>query len=217
MNEHVGAAEAAAILREIDAEQRRVRNDRAPDLRLLFAVWGAAWIVGYLAIALVLNDVVRLPLWGAIVVAIGAVTLAIIVSTVHSARRGRGSRGPSVVQGAIYGNTYPLAFAIVALFGWRLAEGGSSAAVVQWYWVAMPSLVVGALSIVGALLFDDRANLAIGAAILVVAVISLLVTAPANFYVAAGGGVIMLAYAIVESLRPGTLSGPLIGSVNGRA
>lgn len=184
----------------------------APDGRLLNLVWASAWILGYLAVFLGFapsGDPVIPPAVGIAVAAVVLLT-AIVVSAVHSARRGTGARGPTTVLGAIYGNVYPIGFALIGVFGWRLASSGASEEVLLWYWVALPCLLIGALGVAAAAMWNDRSQLVIGAWVLVVALISLVPAPPFNLLAGVVGGLGFLALVVVESRRPDLVTGPIV-------
>ncbi len=217
MNDDVQETDPAAILRTIDADRESARTALAPNAQLLYATWGIAWIVGFLAVSLafVPVDEPLIPLAASIAVAAAALVAAIVVSTVHSVRKNTGSRGPSMVHGAIFGNLFPVGFALTGLLGWRLTSGGVPPEAMLAYWVAVPCLIIGLLSAAGALLANDRSQLVFGIWILVVGLGSLALTPPYTLLAGAAGGVGFVALAIVERARPALTSGPITRGSDG--
>ena len=201
----------AEILQAIDAEQLHAKTALAPNARLLYATWGAAWVVGFLALylAFVPVDEPVLPLYAGLLIGAGALVAAIALSATHSVRRASGSRGPSVVQGAIYGNIFPVAFTLMGLLGWRLASAGVPTTTMLSYWVAAPCLIVGVLFVAGAAMWNDRSQLVFGIWTLVIGLISVALPPPHNLLAGVLGGLGFLALAFIHSLRPTLTSGPI--------
>lgn len=201
----------AEILNAIDAEQLHAQSALAPNARLLYTTWGAAWVIGFLALYLAFAPVGDpvLPLIGGLLIGAGALVAAIVLSAMHSVRRASGSRGPSVVQGAIYGNIFPVAFTLMGLLGWRLASAGVPTTTMLSYWIAAPCLIVGALFLAGAAMWNDRSQLVFGLWTVVIGLISVALPPPHNLLAGVLGGLGFLALAVIHSLRPTFTSGPI--------
>ena len=201
----------AKILRAIDAEQLHAQNALTPNAKLLYTTWGVAWVTGVLALylAVIPVDAPVLPLFAGLLIGAGALVAAIALSATHSARRASGSRGPSVVQGAIYGNIFPVAITLMGLLGWRLASAGVPITTMLSYWVAAPCLIVGVLFVAGAAMWNDRSQLVFGIWTLVIGLISVALPPPHNLLAGVLGGLGFLALAFVHSLRPTFTSGPI--------
>ncbi|ALJ18941.1 hypothetical protein [Microbacterium sp. No. 7] len=214
-SEHDG--DPSAILRAIDDEQRQAQRALSPNPVLLYTTWGVAWIVGFLAFYATFVPAERPVLPFAAGAAIGAAVLvgAIVLSAVHSARRGAGSRGPSMVQGAIYGNAFGVAFTLMGLLGWRLMSAGVSVETMLSYWLAASCLVVGILIVVGAAMWNDRSQLIFGCWTLAVGFVSLAVAPPHNLLVGVVGGVGFLVLAVLEVVRPRLTSGQIARATDG--
>lgn len=211
------AADPAAILRAIADDSSSAKTAMAPNARLLYITWGAAWIVSFAALFLAFapDGALSLPLVSGLIIAALSVAGAIVISTVHSVRRGTGTRGPSVIQGAIFGNIYPVAFAVTGLLGWRLTSAGIPVEVMLSYWMAGPCLVIGTLSVAGAVLWNDRSQLVFGIWILIVGLGSLAVPPPYSLLAGIVGGVGFLGLAIIETAKPALTSGPITSVVHG--
>jgi len=201
----------AEILRAIDAEQLHAQSALAPNAKLLYTAWGTAWVVLFLALYLAYVPVGEpvLPLFAGLLIGAGAFITAIALSGTHSARRASGSRGPSVVQGAIYGNIFPVAFTLMGLLGWRLTSAGVPTITMLSYWVAAPCLIVGVLFVAGAAMWNDRSQLVFGIWTLVIGLISVALPPPHNLLAGVLGGLGFLALAFVHSRRPSLTSGPI--------
>lgn len=211
MDHETHDVDAAHLLRTIDADRERTQASLAPDVRLLYSVWGVAWIIGFTAAFLGSYPwgAPILPLWIALVIAGAALVAAIVISAVHSARRGSGMRGPSNVRGAITGNAFPLAFLVLGALGFRLAVAGTPPDAMLAYWVVGVCLVIGALGVVGAAMWNDRGQLAFSAWVLVVGFVAAWI--PGAFVLLAGavGGLGFLALGILAAARPRLVTGPI--------
>ncbi|MEG2576393.1 MAG: hypothetical protein RSA54_01520, partial [Glutamicibacter sp.] len=145
----------ARILRGIESDAQQAREGMSPNQQLLFSIWGGAWIIAFLGLYLALapQGSPLLPPAVGIGTAVASFLIAIVTSGVHSAKRGSGTKGPSMAQGAIYGNTFSLGMIITALLGWRLhAEGLSSMGMATFALTGL-CLVIGVLVVAGSVLF----------------------------------------------------------------
>lgn len=184
----------------VDAQRRAVR-DATVDDRLLFAVWGVAWVVGYGA-----------RWWGAtqdpggpaegVAAALFGVCLvtALAVTLVHVLRATRGVRGVSRSTGAMYGWAWFLGFAAQGTIVGGLARAGADDVVLTTAANGIALLVVGLLYLAGGALWQEKPLYALGAWILVMTVVTSLVGLPAGYLVmAAGGGGGLLVGALVAT------------------
>lgn len=133
---------------------------------------------------------------------------AIALSATHSTLKGSGSRGLPVVQGANYGNVFPVALTFMGLLGWRLSSAGVPLTVTLSYWVAVPCLIVDVMFVAGAAMWNGRSQLAFGARTLVVGHASVALPSPHNLVGDLVGGIGFLVLAIIQSTRPSLTSGP---------
>lgn len=201
----------ADILRAIEDERLHAESAMTPNARLLYGSWGVAWLIGFAALyaAFVPTDQPLLPFWLGALIGAAALVAAIVLSATHSARKGSGARGPSVVQGAIYGNVFPVAFTLMGLLGWRLASAGVPLSIMLSYWVTLPCLVVGVLFLAGAAMWNDRSQLVFGAWTLIVGLVSVALPPPYNLLAGVAGGIGFLVLALIQSARPSLTSGPI--------
>jgi len=194
----------AASAALIETQRARVAAATDLDARLLFGVWGAAWLVGFAALYAVALDPPLLgwPAWSAGALFAALLVAAMVVTAVHIASRSKGVRGVSSRAGAMYGWGWGLSFGGVAALGSALARAGASAEVMQLVMTVVPALLVGALYMVGAAMSGSRTQFALGAWIAAVTIVAATVGAPgilAVMSVAGGGG--MLVGAVLEQLR----------------
>lgn len=196
----------AASAALIEAQRARVAAATDIDGRLLFGVWGVAWLLGFGAMYSVAIDPPLLgwPAWLAGVVFAGLLVVALVITAVHIAIRSAGVRGVSASAGAMYGWGWILSFTGVGALGSGLARSGASPEVMQLVMTVVPALLVGALYMAGAAIWGSRTQFALGAWIVVVTVAAAAVGPPhllAVMSVAGGGG--MLVGAAGEHLRRG--------------
>lgn len=195
------AASAALI-----AEQRaRVEAATDVDGRLLFATWGIAWLLGFgLLWAVGLDEpVVAMSRGAALAVFFGLLIAAMVVTAVHLARQTTGVRGTSAVQGAMYGWSWFLGFAVIAALSRALAVAGASSEVVTITTTIVPALLVGSLYMAGGAIWADRTQFVLGAWICLAATLAAVVGLPHLLLVMAlaGGGGMLATAVVVHVLR----------------
>jgi hypothetical protein len=104
-------AESLALIRQ---ERAAVASTIELNPLLYYLPWGLAWLIGYGLLFLRYGPdgrvFVALPDWLPLVVLFTAIALAMVSTTVVSARRGRGVQGRSSWQGTAYGFAWFLAF-----------------------------------------------------------------------------------------------------------
>lgn len=187
---------AAELLELLEAEQERAARAIEPDPRLIFAVWGAAWLIGFLGLWASTSAASPVEV-SEITAGLGffvLFVLAVVVTVVHIGRRTAGVRGVSSRVGAMYG------------WGWFLSFGALSAIMTgtrsqvpleTWslLWAVLSGLVVGALYLAGGALWQDRVQYGLGVWILVSSAAGGLAGYPHAYLVMAlaGGGGFLLA------------------------
>lgn len=190
--------DAAAALALIEAQQARVATELDVDARLLYGVWGVAWLVGFGAQAATSGDDPLLPLSRG--VAITALVLlligAMVVTGVHVARATRGVRGRSGTTGAMYGAAWMLSFAALPVVMTGVDRLGAPEPVLDLLWTTLPCLLVGVLYVMGAAVWQDKLGFGLGVWIIVVTALGSLAGLPALYVVmslAGGGGFLVAA------------------------
>ncbi len=203
--------DAAGILEAIETDRRRTQAALTPDARLLYGVWGGAWIIGFAAVFLGCFPGERpiIPLAAGLVIGGAALVAAVVVSAVHAARRGGAMRGPSNVQGAIYGNAFPVAFLLVGVLGFRLAVSGVPPETMLAYWVVGPCLVIGVLGLAGAAMWNDRGQLLLSAWVLWVGFVAAWIPGAFVLLAGVGGGLGFLVLALLATRRPSLVARPI--------
>jgi len=198
----------------IASQQERVRTGAAVDSRLLFLVWGAAWLIGYGALWLAVKDLdVYRPPSGAFIVFGLCISSAVVFTIVHSVRRAAGMRGPSVTAGAMYGWAWGLGFLLQAALIGAFVNAGASHELVALASNGLACLIVGLLYMAGGAMDQEPALFWLGVWILVVAAVASSVGLHLTFLVmalAGGGG--FLVGAGIEHARRRARRGPAFGS-----
>lgn len=197
--------DAAESLRIIAAQRTVVARDTTPDGRLIFGVWGVAWLLGYLAMYLSSDESHAPAPWAGAAFA-ALLASAIVVTAVHTSRRSAGLRGESSRVGAMYGTAWVVCFIVgFALIGriasWAVdVEGGG--AIITIASNGISCLIVAALYMAGGAVWDDRRMFLLGLWIGVVVTAATVVGTPYLYLVMAlaGGGGFLVA-AVVEHVR----------------
>lgn len=188
----------AETLRMIREQQEAARDATEPDGRLLFSAWGLAWLIGYLAMWLSARDTGRVESWAGWVLS-GCIVGAVAFTIVHSVTRTSGTRGTSARLGAMYGWSWFLAFTALGVLLGAMAGAGASYEVMAIAANGFACMIVGLLYIACALLFEETRLYALGAWMLVTAVVAAFAGIPHTYLVmavAGGGG--FLAMALIE-------------------
>ena len=189
----------------VAAQRARVAEATDVDPRLLFGVWGAAWLVGFGALYAVAGD--RPLVDGDPDLALGLFALiilaAVAVTATHIARRTAGVHGGSAVQGAMYGWSWFLGFVGVFALAAALTDAGADPVVVQTAMTVVPPTLVGVLYMAGAAIWRDRTQFALGVWISAVTIAAAFVGLPSMLAVmaVAGGGGMLVAGAVSAGRR----------------
>ncbi|MEP7762835.1 hypothetical protein [Sanguibacter sp. 25GB23B1] len=200
----------AESLRIIADQQAKVHS-ADPDARLMFGIWGAAWLVGYLALYLTSNgalpggraveDIVVPATWSFILFSV-CIAGAMATTIVYTLRCTTGVQGPSKRFGVMYGWTWCIAFVAMSIVLGGFVEAGASHQVVYLAANALSCLIVGVLYMASGAFWQDIRQYALGVWIILVAAISLYAGLPGTYLVMAvlgGGG--LFAGAFLEHLR----------------
>lgn len=193
-----GGPEAAAALALIEAQQARVVTELDVDARLLYGAWGTAWLLGFGALAAASGVDPLLPVGRGVALVALFVLLAgaMVLTGVQVARATRGVRGPSGTSGAMYGGAWLLAFASLPVVMAGVERIGAPTQVLDLLWTTLPCLLVGALYVMGAAVWQDKLQFGLGAWIIVVTGLGSLAGLPAMYVVmslAGGGGFLVAA------------------------
>ena len=108
----------------IEAQRAKVVSATDVDGRLLFGLWGIAWLLGFGGLWATALDEPLVDVAPATALAVFMVLIltAVVLTIVHVARRSAGVHGASAQQGAMYGWAWFLAFMGVAALGYALGQ-----------------------------------------------------------------------------------------------
>jgi hypothetical protein len=197
MNQN-SAGDAREMLDLIDGQQRRVDRGHRLPVVWLYAIWGFAWLVGFLALSLA-----QLGVFDAVAAGILFAVLilgSIVASAVVGSRIGRGVRGQSQFAGTVYGVSWSVCSIAFALVGIGLLSQGMADDLAGIYFPSAYALMCGTLYLAGAALWHDVLQLALGAALLVAgSVAPFLGLGPNLLFMAIAGGVIFGTGAVVTA------------------
>ncbi|MCC2333713.1 hypothetical protein [Cellulomonas wangsupingiae] len=186
----------------VAAQRRRVR-DTDVDNRLMFGVWGVAWLVGYAAqwwTATTSPTHTSTGRGGLVFAAVAAV--AMVITIVHVARATHGIAGTSQQVGIMYGWAWAIGFTGQGLIVAGVVGAGANPVVIAVVANGIACVVVGLLYMAGGALWREVSMYLIGAWMIVTAGAASLVPMPDGYLVmafAGGGG--MLVAAVLAALR----------------
>lgn len=182
-----------------DAE--RIGTRLGPDSRILYGVWGLAWLLGYGTLWFTSGDGGAPPTWAFIVFA-SALAAAGVCTAIHIARRTGGVRGDSAAMGTMYGITWGVAFMATGVMLGALSEAGLTGEQMALVSNGFTVIVVGALYMAGAAMYRDRAWFVLGVWITLVVAVGTVLGVPHLFLVMAlAGGGVMTVVALVQHVR----------------
>ncbi|MBF0688300.1 MAG: hypothetical protein IR158_11135 [Cellulomonas sp.] len=178
----------------VAAQQRRVRDSDVDD-RLLFGVWGVAWLVGYAAQwwTATASPTRTATGQGGLVFAAVAVA-ALVVTLVHIARATHGVAGTSRQVGMMYGWAWSIGFFGQGLIVAGVVGAGASPEIIAIVANGAACLVVGLLYMAGGALWQQLSLFLIGAWMIATAAAASLVAMPDGYLVmslAGGGGMLV--------------------------
>lgn len=196
------------MLALLGAERARTQEALDPDPRLIFGVWGVAWLLGFLAFwsAASAAAPVDVPIAVAAVFFFACIVGAIAVTMTHIGRRVVGVRGVSSTVGAMYGWSWLLAFGTLFAIMQGAFRNGLPDDTAGLLWSVLSGLVVGVLYLAGGALWQDRFQFGLGVWILVSSAVGAFAGYPSVYLVMAfggGGGFLLAALYFVIRRRQG--------------
>lgn len=205
-------ADPATVLALLEREQLRATHALEPDARLVYGVWGAAWVIGFSAMWIDVSRHRPAPPPSAISSTVFglAMAAAMALSTVHIVRRTSGVRGPSALTGAMIGWAWMLAFAALIAIMHGVQRAGAGDQLVCLLWPVLSGLVVGALYMLCGAVWQDRVQYGFGVWVLVASAAGALAGYPGVYLVMAfaGGGGFLLAAAYLAARGRRAPGGP---------
>jgi hypothetical protein len=197
-------AESLAL---IERERAEAERSLTPDPRLLLWPWGFAWLIGFTLYFLRFGPdgriFVPLPGWLPLVVLLGLVLAAGIVTGVTGARAGRWVSGPSASQGAMYGVSWSVAFAGMATVLARVSDYLPEPQV-NLLWAGVMVGLTGALHMAGGAIYNDRPLFVLGVVVSIVNIAGVIAGPGWHSLIlaVAGGGGMLIAGALAWARLP---------------
>lgn len=193
-------SDPADMLDIVERERRRTARALEPDARLIYSVWGVAWLVAFLLMWSAARDDGGPIGWGvAGPVAAGLLIAAMATTIVHVTRRVAGVRGMSTRQGAMYGWTWFLAYGALTLIMAGAIRSGLRDELIGLLWSVLAGLVTGLAYLAGGTMWQDRTQYGLGVWILVSSAVGSLAGYPGVYLTMAlcGGGGFLVAGAFL--------------------
>lgn len=194
-----------AMLDIIEGEKReQARRDRR-QVPSFYLVWGVAWLAGFLVVwsaAPGSPSPLEIPAAVAWIVFFVLMAGAAVTSAVVGIRMNAGIRGRSQWVGMIYGWSWTILGGAVAAVGVAMIRAGLPPELASLYFPSAYAVVVAALYLAGAMLWESLDQLVIAIVIAVAGAVAPFFGAPANYLVMAvlGGGP-MLVGGVLAALR----------------
>lgn len=191
----LAAAESLAL---IEDQRRAVGEQIEPDTRVLYGLWGLALLIGESAFFLSTwaDSPIEIPLGIAGFILFVSLLTAMVLTSIHIARRVAGVRGASSRQGMFYGWTWMVGFISLAAIISGVARTGVEDRTIGLLWAAGSGLVIGLLYMAGGAMWLDRTQFALGAWFAVVSGAGAIAGLPWIYLVlavAGGGGMLLVA------------------------
>ena len=168
----------AESLRLIERERAEAERNLIPDPRLFLWPWGFAWLIGFTVYFLRFGPdgrvFVDMPQWVPLIVLLGALIAAGVVTGITGARAGRWISGPSSAQGAMYGISWSIAFVGMSVVLGRVSDylpGPQQ----NLLWAGAMVGLAATLHMAGGAIYNDRTLFGVGAYISVINVIGVLI------------------------------------------
>jgi len=191
MSAAANAVSAEEALEIATREHEQAARNLAPDARVLFGLWGAAWGIGFAALWLTDGDEPRidLPTVGWIVFGVSMIG-ALVGTGIHIGRRVHGVHGRSAVMGRRYSAAWVIAFAAYGALMSALGATDASDEVLSLLSPLLACLIVGLMYMAAGALWEDSVQFLLGAWITVAVGIAAIVGVPNHLLVMSvlGGG-----------------------------
>lgn len=205
-NDDVAPDGPAESLRLITRERAEAARRLEPDPRLLYWPWGVAWFAGFTLLFLRFGPdgrtLVGMPSWLPLATLLALLAGAAAVTGVAGVRAGAHVSGESSTKGAMYGLTWPLAFAGMAVTLSRVA-GDLDTANADLLWAASAVGLTAALHMAGGAVWVDRDMFTLGTVTALANIVGVLAGPGWHSLVVAlaGGGGLLVAGAVGHRRR----------------
>ena len=186
--------EALAIMQR---ERTMIARRMARQIPWILFAWGIAWLLGYGMLWLIdgAKPLLSVPLVPAVITFIVLLLGAVAVSIVIGTRAGRGIRtSPAAAfTGTVYGITCSVAFIAIYVFAAGLAANGMSVELQTIFFPTGMALIVGLLYLVAGAIWHAVPSIVMGGLMVVVALIAPFFGYPNHYlFLAVAGGAVFL-------------------------
>lgn len=203
-------AEALRVMQDQDA---RVEKQFGNPDRAMYLIWGLAYLVGYLPLALSRGDdpLVEIPIGVALAIFAVSIGAGVVAAVVLGVRATRGTRGESSRRGMLYGFSWFFSFMCIAGLSIQLGRSGADPEITGLIVNGASMAVVAALLMAGGVIWMDVSQFVVGAAIALITLVALVVGLPAYWWIMClgAGGLLLLAALFHRPLRRILPDGPL--------
>ena len=184
-------------------QYKRTQMDLTTASRATYLAWGIAWLIGFGVLWISGRSTSGEPSTWAFTLFGTFFVAAWVVSAFIGVREGRSTQGASSISGAIYGWAWFLSFAAgLFMVTWFCKTYDIAPSLSGVLYISVSALLVGALYIAGAAIWQNRSMLVIGTWMLVLCVCGIIVGVPTGYLVMAlaGGGGMLISF-IEETWR----------------
>ena len=198
--------DAAAMLQLSEAQAERAKLAFAGPVAGILTAWAIAWGVGFLSIWITSGAPGTPGLWhpvAGIVIFSVLTVVAIALSAILGVKASSGVRGPSAFTDTVYGLSWPVTMIAIIVIGMALGRAGATGDVLWVFYPAAYAFSVGVLYFVGAAIWRDGAQLALGAWLIACGAGTALLGFPGNLLamsILAGGGLAVAAVVLALAL-----------------
>ena len=195
----------AAMYALLQNQQRSVQVQMGDFVWLITFAWGVTWFVGFGALWLVDGvDGFRLSVPLAVAVFVVTLVASGLLSAWLGFRSGRGMRGNAAAAftGIVYGLTWMVGSAAIAILGAGLRSQGMTSDLAAYYYPCAFVLFAGIMYVLAGAIWRAVPSLVGGLWLVVVAVAAAFIPAPHHYlFFAFAGGLGFLALSAVSAIR----------------
>ncbi|MFV0256870.1 MAG: hypothetical protein ACK5PP_00275 [Acidimicrobiales bacterium] len=207
MNETDGSLNPQTAARLIERQTAETRTQLDYPDNLMYLVWGVAFSLGYLPLALSQSredPLVDIPLGPTLGFFAACIIGGIVASIWITSRYIDGIRGTSARQGQRYGFSWWIAFMGVAALSIRLGRldlPADQASTIGVTINGVSMVLVGVQFMAGGGIWDDRTQYVVGAVIASVSALAMAVGLPWYYWIQFAIGIGLLTLGVAETLR----------------
>jgi hypothetical protein len=189
------------MLAIMERERMTIARTMAKQIPWILLSWGIAWLLGYGALWLIdgLKPAFSLPLVPAAITFVALLTVAVVISAVIGSRAGRGIRTTPAASftGAVFGITCSVAFIAIYGLAFGLAANGMGAELQTIFIASGMALIVGLMYLVAGAIWHAVPSIVMGGLMVVVALIAPFFGYPNHYlFLSIAGGAVFIVGAI---------------------